>query len=111
MRDMLNTYYDGEKEAKAAEATALMEKVTNGLNASDMSLWPRILTTVVELDPEDMMIEPGKEFVQIWNERRGQGKYIEFEGHNCLSPPLSPGSGIVREELWGFHLAEWMNEA
>jgi hypothetical protein len=111
MRDMLNTYYGGETEAKEAEATALMDLATKDLSVGDMGQWPKILTAVAELDPEDMMIAPAKEFAQIWNERGGIGNYIEFEGHNRLSPPLSLGTGIAREELWSFQLAEWMTKA
>jgi hypothetical protein len=110
MREMLSTYYGGEKEIKEAEPTALMEGATKEPSARGMSKWPSLLVAVSELDPEDQMVLPGKEFAMLWRDRGGKGKFLELKGHNHLSPPLSLGTGIEREEAWGFEVAKWMTE-
>jgi hypothetical protein len=110
MKEMLTAYYGGEKETKAAEPTALMEKATEGVYALEMRKWPKMLIAVSELDPEAHMVVPGKEFARMWQERGGRGKFLELKGHNHLSPPLSLGTGIEREEAWGYEVAVWMTE-
>lgn len=111
MKNMLATYYGGTIEAKAAEPTALMERATGGIHAQKIRKWPRMLTVASELDPEDHMLIPGKEFARMWRERGGRGKFLELKGHNHLSPPLSLGTGIEREEAWGCEVAAWMTGA
>jgi hypothetical protein len=111
MRDMLATYYGGEKETKAAEPTALMERATEGVSTLKMRRWPKVLVAVSELDPDAHMVVPGKEFAKLWQERGGRGSFVELKGHNHLSPPLSLGIGIEREEAWGYEVAAWMTEA
>lgn len=111
MRDMLTTYYGGAEEAKAAEPTALMEKATEGVSTLKMRKWPKVLVAVSELDPEAHMVVPGKEFAKLWQERGGRGSFVGLKGHNHLSPPLSLGTGIEKEEAWGHKVAAWMTEA
>jgi hypothetical protein len=64
---------------------------------------------VSELDPEDI-VEMGKDFAKLWQDNGGEGSLMELKGHNHLSPPLSLGSGVDREEVWGFEVGTWMLE-
>lgn len=109
MKDMLQVYFGGEKETKDSEPTALMERATQSKSGVGKA-WPQLLVTVSELDPEDIS-EAGKEFAKSWHEKGGMGTFMEFMGHNHLSPPLSLGTGVEREEAWGFEVGRWMLEA
>ena len=111
MRDMLTSYYGGEKETKNAEPTALMEQATQGASRTEMDEWPKVLVAVSELDPEAYMVIPGKEFAKLWHGKGGKGSFIQLKGHNHLSPPLSLGTGLKGEEAWGFEVAQWMTDA
>jgi hypothetical protein len=108
MKDMLQVYYGGEKETKDADPCALMERATFGNNRAAQA-WPKLLIAVSELDPEDI-IEMGKDFAKLWQDNGGEGSLMELKGHNHLSPPLSLGSGVDREEVWGFEVGTWMLE-
>lgn len=109
LKDGLNIYYGGEKETKNSEPTVLMERAALRRNREVQS-WPQLLIAVSELDPEDM-IEMGKEFVKSWHDKGGEGAFMELKGHNHLSPPLSLGTAVEREEAWGFEVGTWMLEA
>ena len=103
---MLNIYYGGEREAKDSEPTVLMERA-DLRKTGEVRSWPQLLIAVSELDPEDM-IEMGKEFAKLWHDK---GAFMELKGHNHLSPPLSLGTAVEREEAWGFEVGTWMLEA
>ena len=68
MKNTLQVYYGGEKETKDADPSALMERATFGNNGAAQA-WPKLLITVSELDPEDM-VEMGKDFAKLWQEQR-----------------------------------------
>ena len=109
MKDMLQVYYGGEKETKDSDPWALMERAAIS-NHGAAKAWPKLLIAVSELDPEDM-IEMGREFANSWRNSGGEGSFIELKGHNHLSPPLSLGTGVQREESWGLDVGAWMLEA
>jgi hypothetical protein len=109
MRDMLRVYFGGEKETKDCEPTLLMERATHS-GTGAVQAWPQLLITVSELDPEDIS-EAGKEFAKLWHGTGGTGTFMELKGHNHLSPPLSLGTGVEREEAWGFEVGTWMLES
>ncbi|KAK5046005.1 hypothetical protein LTR84_008792 [Exophiala bonariae] len=106
MKSMLQGYYGSEEETKKAEPTQLMLTASRDKSSQDMIIMPAILTVVAELDPR-FIIEPGQEFSEFWRECGGRGDYLVLEGHNHISPPLSLGTGIPREEQWGYQVISW----
>ncbi|PSN61547.1 alpha/beta-hydrolase [Corynespora cassiicola Philippines] len=72
----------------------------------------RINVVMFELDPIEIK-EPVRRFVEAWNRRlpeSGTQELVitEYEGHNHISPYVALGTGIEREEAWGFKIVEWM---
>ncbi|KAI1278528.1 Alpha/Beta hydrolase protein [Xylaria sp. FL0933] len=66
----------------------------------------KILVLISELDPQ-LMFDTAEELKQVW-----EGADIEIqvlEGHNHLSPQLSLGTGVEREEAWGVQVAEFIS--
>jgi hypothetical protein len=49
-----------------------MKRATERDIGRDMQKWPRLMALVSELDPEDMMIQSAKEFVEEWKYRGGK---------------------------------------
>lgn len=64
------------------------------------------------LDPEDEILEPKEDFLSEWqglDEESREAVTVEMmEGHNHISPFLSLGTGIEREEKWGYQVGEFM---
>ncbi|KAI0407021.1 Alpha/Beta hydrolase protein [Xylaria palmicola] len=66
----------------------------------------KVLILISELDPE-LLFDTAEEFKQLW-----EGGDIEIQvlkGHNHISPQLSLGTGIDREEAWGVQVAEFLS--
>lgn len=101
MKPMLSAYYGDASQIESAEPTALMEH-SSGTQ-------PKILVVVSELDPE-FIVEASTEFVGALKSRGRDSTFLELKGHNHISPPLSLGTGIEREEAWGFEVAKWITE-
>lgn len=107
MKPMLEVYYGREEETKRAEPTQLMLAALQSKESIDIASMPAVMIAVAELDP-DFIIEPGQEFFKLWKEAGGKGDYITLNGHNHISPPLSLGTGVSREEQWGHQVAAWL---
>jgi hypothetical protein len=69
---VLAGYYGSEKEVKVNEPMELMKRATERDIGRDMQKCPRLMALVSELDPEDMMIQSAKEFVEEWKYRGGK---------------------------------------
>ncbi|KAI2622816.1 Alpha/Beta hydrolase protein [Xylaria nigripes] len=65
----------------------------------------KVLILVNELDPE-ILFDVAKEFRLMWV--GSDVRECVLEGHNHLSPQLSLGTGIEREEAWGEIVAEFL---
>jgi acetyl esterase/lipase len=100
------TQYFGDRVAEDSPLGMVQSaKEKGGLTGQ----WPRILVVDSELDPEEILLA-GREFVQ----ELGEVKTIELEhtnlrGHNHISPPWALGTGIEREEEWGYAVGKWCN--
>ena len=106
---VLASYYGSQKDIKVNEPMELMKRATEGDIGRDMQKWPRLMVLVSELDPEDMMIQSAKDFVEEWKYRGGKADFEILKGHNHISPPLALGTGLEREELWGFEVGRWIS--
>lgn len=107
MKPMLEVYYGTEEETKRYEPTQLMLTALRGNESMDMTTMPAILTAVAELDPS-FIVEPGQEFSKLWKEAGGKGDHLVLTGHNHISPPLSLGTGLRKEERWGHQVIGWL---
>lgn len=66
------------------------------------------------LDPEDEILEPKRDFVETWRARGSsemqQALTVEImEGHNHISPALSLGTNNEKEEAWGYQVGKWIS--
>ena len=98
---MLKAYYGTPEDTKSSEPTSLM------LRAGETASWPRVMTLVSELDPDEI-IESGREFARLWEETGEKGDFLEIKGHNHISPPLALGTGIEKEEEWALTFGRWL---
>ena len=108
MKPMLKAYYGNPVRTREAEPTALMSRALQSLDVGEVASWPRIMTAVSELDPFEHIIQPGREFAELWQEEGGRGTYLEIKRHNHISPVLSLGTGITTEEAWGYDVGNWL---
>lgn len=70
----------------------------------------RILALDAELDPEDEVLDPRDRFVREWMEMTDTASRCALavdmmKGHNHISPPFALGTGLEREEAWGYQVA------
>lgn len=100
---------------------AVAERSPYGLmNSADESVWEPLERGAVQihvgmfsLDPEDEILLPVRHFISTWESGRSRSAapkltVSSWEGHNHISPFLSLGTDISREEAWGNELVEWM---
>lgn len=106
--DALNTYF-GDLEGNSPQGlmkAALLQDPDNVLPNV------RILVLTGSLDPEEEILGPNREFLEEWSqldEESREAVTVEvMEGHNHISPPLSLGTGIEREEAWGLQVGEFL---
>ncbi|KAI1368851.1 Alpha/Beta hydrolase protein [Xylaria arbuscula] len=65
----------------------------------------KMLALISELDPP-LILETTEEFKELW-----KGADIDIkvlEGHNHISPQVSLGTGVEREEAWGVMVGEFL---
>ena len=65
------------------------------------------------LDPENEILEPKRAFLDEWErsaspEARKAVTVEMMQGQNHISPPLTLGTGIDKEEAWGHQVARWI---
>lgn len=64
------------------------------------------------LDDEDEILKPKEDFLKEWqdlDEESREALVVDMmEGQNHISPPLSLGTNIEREEKWGYQVAEFI---
>lgn len=65
------------------------------------------------LDPEDEILDPKADFLKEWkglNEDSLAAVTVDMmEGQNHISPPLSLGTDIEKEEAWGFQVGTFLS--
>ena len=105
MGPILLNLYGGPAQVKEEELTNLLLKLTNQKSDAAANL-PDLIVMVSEHEPEDAIIGPSKNFYKLWTDKGGRGKFIEIPGHTHLSTPLGLGSGVDKEEAWGFDLVK-----
>lgn len=102
--EVLNTYFDGMIDELCP--LGLLE------SSKDKSRLPPVLTIVGELDPEDEILIPNRDFATAWK-ASGPDKFeletLTMEGHNHISPVLALGTGVAREEKWGKDVVNFIN--
>jgi len=109
-RAQVLTDYFGDIEAHSPQGllrAAMLKDPDNVL------LNVRALVLNGSLDPDDEILDPKKEFLQEWtklDEESSEALTIAMmEGQNHISPPLSLGTGIEREEAWGYQVGDFLD--
>jgi len=73
----------------------------------------RALVLNGSLDPNDEILDPKKEFLEEWaqldEDSREALTIAMMDGQNHISPPLSLGTGIEREEAWGHQVGDFLD--
>lgn len=66
-----------------------------------------------ELEPNDDILQPRRDFIDEWRgcdeESFKNLALAEIPGHNHISLSLSLGTGISREEAWGYQVGDFIN--
>jgi hypothetical protein len=110
--DVLRAYYGsgpGDVEAKCPYGL-LQALEGKGLKAADLGISP-VLVLEGELDPENEILEPGRDFVRLWEGVFGGPEGMEewgLKGHNHISPQVALMSGDKDGEKWGEEMVRWM---
>lgn len=74
----------------------------------------KILVLSGTLDPENEVLAPQERFLREWRqinpaEKQDALNVSVMEGHNHISPTLSLGTDVDREEAWGRQVGDWCN--
>ncbi|KAF4636309.1 hypothetical protein G7Y89_g1789 [Cudoniella acicularis] len=110
--DMLVNYYGSVEGSRGKCAYGLMEKLVGEGKSREDAAVPKVLCLVGEMDPEDEITRPMKEFVALWKEKWGE-ETIDLEtleGHNHISPPWALNAGEKEGEAWGEDLVKWLKK-
>jgi acetyl esterase/lipase len=108
MKPLLHAYYGEPDLVRAEQPQKLMLDITKGLSPEAVALWPRLAVLVCELDPEEEIRNAGRRFFELWQCRGGMGELVDLPSHNHISPVLSLGTAIEREESWGRAFGQWL---
>jgi len=107
--DILKEYF---RDIEANQPQALL-RAAMLQNPDDALFNVRALVLNGTLDPEDEILDPKKEFLEEWGELDGDSRraltVAMMEGQNHISPPLSLGTGIEREEAWGHQVGNFLD--
>lgn len=106
--EVLNAYF-GDIEANCPQGllrAAMLRDPDNVLTNV------RAMVLTGSLDDEDELLKPNEDFLNEWKsldeESRDAVVVQVMEGQNHISPPLSLGTNIEREEKWGFQVGEFI---
>lgn len=106
--DTLRAYF-GDIEANSPQGllrSAMMRDPDNFLTNV------RAMVLNGTLDPDEELLIPMKDFLAQWEELDEESREAVvvdmMEGQNHISPPLSLGTNIEREEKWGHQVAEFI---
>lgn len=102
--------YFGDIEANAPQGlleAAMLQDPDNVL------LDVRAMVIYGSLDPDDEILDPQREFLSRWAQLDADSRkalsVVVMQGQNHISPPLSLGTGIGREEAWGFEVGDFLD--
>ena len=108
MKPLLRAYYGEPGLVRAEEPQKLMLDTIEHLSREAVAQWPRLAVIVCELDPETDIRHAGRQFFELWRSKGGLGQFVDLPGHNHISPVLSLGTGLLREEVWGHDFGNWL---
>lgn len=108
MKPLLSAHYGEPEFIRAEEPQQLMLNTTEHLSREEIGRWPRLSVLVCELDPESDIRQAGKNFADLWQSRGGRGNFVDIPGHNHISPVLSLGTALEKEEAWGYEFGRWL---
>lgn len=108
MKPLLSAHYGEPDFIRAEEPQQLMLNTTERLSHEELERWPRLSVLVCELDPENDIRAAGRHFADLWQSRGGKGNFVDISGHNHISPVLSLGTALEKEEAWGYEFGRWL---
>ncbi|GAB7346322.1 hypothetical protein MBLNU457_5040t1 [Dothideomycetes sp. NU457] len=111
--DVLNTYYD---DYNTECPLGLLESAAQQHSDSNFLPDMRLFTLNGELDPEDEIMQPRERFLTAWSkienaELRDAMTEGMMKGHNHISPCVSLGTAIEKEEAWGHQVASFCEKS
>jgi hypothetical protein len=106
-RKHLEAYY-GNNLVRHSPLNLLQEGLKEGSFGYLVNVPIMILTC--SLDPEVEILAPAAAFVKTWEDSAlsTQLTVMKLHGHNHVSPVLSLGTGIPREEAWGQQVVDFI---
>ena len=106
--EVLQTYYVSPDGIADHSAFGLLKSLAQK-DTSELSRYG-ILILSGELDPEDEILIPKNDFVATLGTVLNARFTVEvMRGQNHISPPFSLGTGIAKEEAWGWQVGRWIN--
>ncbi|TVY37525.1 hypothetical protein LSUB1_G004040 [Lachnellula subtilissima] len=104
--DMLMTYYGSEQGYGAHCPYGLMETIAkSGKSRKDAGV-PKVMVLLGEFDPDNDIVKPVKEFVDLWKMIWRDIDFDVLKGHNHISPPWALMAGEPAGEKSGEDLAK-----
>lgn len=107
--ETLHTYYGDDIETRQPQG---LLKAAMLQDPDNVVLNVRAMILNGDLDPVDEILDPKAEFLDLWKEMDEESYNsltIEMmEGQNHISPPLSLGTGLDREEAWGHQVGAFV---
>lgn len=100
---VLREYYGDDAKATENMPISLLRKAVK--EKEDVQ-WPKFLVLDSEYDPEEIQ-EGAKDFTAEMKESGMEVEYQTVKGHNHISPTLGLGTGIQKEEQWGYDVGKW----
>ncbi|TVY88784.1 hypothetical protein LAWI1_G007699 [Lachnellula willkommii] len=105
---MLMTYYGSEQGYRAHCPYGLMETIAKSGKSRKEAGVPKVMVLLGEFDPDNDIVKPVKEFVELWKRIWGDVDCDILKGHNHISPPWALMAGEPAGEKWGEDLAKWI---
>jgi hypothetical protein len=103
--EMLHEYYGNDIAGRCPFGLMKAAKTSGALSAmKEVSF----LTLTGTLDPQDEIVVPNEDFVKEWTGDNLMTR--SMQGHNHISPFMSLGTGIKREEEWGEQVVTFLTE-
>lgn len=99
--EAIKTYMGEKTVTENSPASKLRAAIERGVELPKL----KMLVLVSELDPE-LILKTAEEFKELW--KGGDIEIKVLEGHNHISPQVSLGTGIDREEAWGVLVGEFL---
>lgn len=101
----LKLYYGSIQGSEENSAFGLLEKAVKTFKSRGEAGVPPLLALIGEWDPDDEIVRPLDDFVEVWKKNWSDIRVEKMMGHNHISPPLSLNGGESAAEKWAEDVA------